>query len=97
MRFLDELLKRGEVSKMIFNAVVIDGVITMVISIGAPGFIALINAVPIVIPWSQPYGGHSQILEVLKMVDNASQIATVIGAWIIPIARSRGCIWRVIV
>src|SRR6266850_140794 len=93
MRFLDELLKRGEVSKMIFNAVVIDGVITMVISIGAPGFIALINAVPIVIPWSQPQGRDTKLLQVRKMIDYAPQITSVIGAWIVPIISGR---WRVL-
>src|SRR6266550_3198212 len=92
MRLLDEFLKRGEVSKMIFNAVVIDGVITMVISIGAPGFIALINAVPIVIPWSQPQGRDTKLLQVRKMIDYTPQITSVIGAWIVAIISGR---WRV--
>src|SRR6267142_2394462 len=91
MRLFDQLLKCGEVSEMIFNAVVIDGVITMVISVRAPGFIALIDAVPVVVPRSQPQGGDTKLLQVRKIIDHAPQIATVIGAWILTIIGGR---WR---
>src|SRR5258705_7473890 len=83
--------KRGQVAKMIFNAVVIDCVITMVISIRAPGLIALIDSIPVVIPRSQPQGGDTKLLQVRKMIDHTAQIATVIGSWIVPIVSGR---WR---
>src|SRR6266481_3367788 len=93
----NQLPKRGQVAKMIFNAVVIDCVITMVISIRAPGLIALIDAVPVVIPRSQPQGGNTEFLQVRKMIDHTAQIATVIGTWVVSIVRSHWCIRRMIV
>src|SRR5882762_8329799 len=97
VRLFNQLTKRGQVAKMIFNAVVIDGVIAVVISIWAPGLIALIDAVPVVIPGSQPQGGNTKLFQVRKMIDHATQIATVIGTWVVSIIRSRRCIrWMIV-
>ncbi len=50
VRFLDQLAQGCEIAETILNSVIVDGVIAMIIGVGAPRFIATIHAVPVVVP-----------------------------------------------
>src|SRR3989442_4946177 len=74
---------------MIFYTVVIDRVIAMIVGIRAPGLIAGVHAIPVVVPGCQPQRGYSQLLEIGKMIDDAAKVAPVISAWVAAVLRRR--------
>src|SRR6185295_11009867 len=92
MSLLDEILERVKVTEMILNAVVIDRVITMIVSVWTPWLSTTVQAVPVVVPGGQPNCSYSQVLEIGQLVDDAFQIPTVIRTRVISII---GFWWRV--
>ena len=91
---LNKFLQAGKISKVIFDAIVINRAVTVIRSIRAPGLIAIIHAVPVVVPRRQPQRGHAQVFEILKMIDDAAKIAPVIRAWVASIVSVRRRIRR---
>src|SRR2546425_6382729 len=52
----------------------------MIIGVWTPGLIAGVHSIPVVVPGSQPQSGYAEVFEVLKVVDDAAQIAAMISA-----------------
>ena len=52
VRLLDQLAQRRQIAEAIFDGVVIDGVIAVIVSVWTPGLIAAVQAVPVVVPRS---------------------------------------------
>ena len=51
MRFLDQFAQCREITKAVFNCVIIDRVIAVIIRVRTPRLAAAIDAVPVVGPW----------------------------------------------
>jgi hypothetical protein len=51
MCFTHQLAERRHIAKTIFNSVIIDCVISVVVSVWAPRFVTALYSVPIVVPW----------------------------------------------
>src|SRR4030095_549981 len=64
----------------------------MIIGVWTPELVALVYAIPVVVPGSQPDCGNAEIFQVGQVVDHPSKIATVIGARILPVIRLS---WRI--
>ena len=93
----DQLAQRREIAKAIFDRVVIDRVIAVIVSIRAPGLIATIHAVPVVVPRRQPQCSDAELFEIRQMVDDAAQVAAMKRAWIVAIVCLRRCVSRRVV
>ena len=83
--FLDQLTQRLHIAKAIFDRVIIDRVVAVIVSAWTPGTIAVVHAVPIVVPGIQPERSHAKVLEIAELIDNAAQIAAMKGARILSI------------
>ncbi len=69
----------------------------MIVSVWTPGLIAGVYSIPVVVPGSQPEGSHAELFEVWKMIDDAAQVATVIGAGVLAVVGGSGSTGRSIV
>ncbi len=68
MRLLDQLAQRRQIAEAIFDGVVIDRVIAVVVSVWTPGLVAAIHAIPVVVPGSQPECSDAEIFQIRKLL-----------------------------
>ena len=52
MGFIDQFSQRREITETIFYGVIINGVVAVIISVRTPRLIAVIHAIPVVVPGS---------------------------------------------
>ena len=73
----DQLAQGRHVAEAVFDGVVIDGVVAVVVGVRAPRVLAAVEAVPVVVPRRRPDGGDAEVFEVGQAVDDAAQVAAV--------------------
>ena len=79
-----ELADEIDRAEVIVHGVMVHGVVTVVVGIGAPGFVAVVYSAEVLVPGSDPQGGHSQLLKVRQMVDDPPQVTPVPTAGFVP-------------
>src|SRR5215217_3943227 len=71
----DQLTQRFQVAEAVFNCVIIDRVITVVVRVWTPRLSAAVYAVPVVVPGGQPERRYTELFEICKVVNDAPQVA----------------------
>ena len=78
------------IAKTIFDGVIINRMIAVIISVRTPRLVAVIHAIPVVVPGREPKSGHAQFFQIRKMIDDSAKIAAMISARIFAIGGGGG-------
>ena len=80
-----QLAQCRQVAETIFNGVIIDRVIAVIVRVRTPRLSAPIETVPVVVPGRQSESGDAEILEIWELIDDAAQIAAMKRARVVSI------------